>query len=855
MADILRVLCVDDEPNILDLCKIYLERTGEFSVDIVLSGEEALTQLGKKQYDAIVSDYQMPEMDGISLLKQVRATQVDVSFILFTGRGREEIVIEAINNGVDFYLQKGGDPRSQFTELAHKIVSAATGRRSEQAFRESEEKFRYLVENALEPILILDFQGKILFANNGVAKLIEVSDYAGLIGRNVMEFIAQESREDVIRDFIQVYQGHDGFLSHYHVMVGNGKKIYVESIGKVVTYEGKPADLISIRDITERKRADDALLESEQKFRETTNHIPGVVFQFVAKPDGSLQLPYVSDRIKDILGIEDTRGDLFQSLTSRIHPDDKVGFFASVDESVRSGSPWRAEARFIKPSGETIWLQGMSSPVEHDDGLVFYGVLTDISDRKQAEEAQRQIFENNALGMTLALPDLRFHLVNPAFVSMLGYSEEEFRKMSFKDVTHPDYLTGDIEGVRALAEGSIPVYSTEKRYIRKDGSTLWGALTVTTIRNHDGTLRYYLAQIEDITQRKRAAELVNESENKFASVFNGSPVALTLVSAIDGTFVDVNDAFVRSTGYTREEVIGTTSEALGIFADLNERRRLGSSIREHRIVEDMEISIRVKTGEIRPCLFSTGIILIGGKPYILSTVRDNLARKQAEEALRESEEKFREIFNSATDGFHLHEINENFVPGKYVDVNEVVCRSLQYSKQELLEKGPRDISTEYHNPAEEQIGKELREKGHSVFETGHIRKDGTVIPVEITAHVITIRGKKLVLSIARDITERRNTEIGFRTMVTSMVGTTGMDSLRKITENISSWLGADCVMIGEIQPDGQTVLVLSMLLDGKEIPDYSYTLKGTPCDHVAEKGFCMYPDNAIQSLPGEQGPR
>ena len=372
---------------------------------------------------------------------------------------------------------------------------------------------------------------------------------------------------------------------------------------------------------------------------------------------------------------------------------------------------------------------------------------------------------------------------------------------------------------------------------------------MTTIRNHDGTLRYYLAQIEDITERRRTAELLKESENKFFSVFNGSPVALTLVSAIDGTFVDINDAFVRSTGYTREEVIGTTSEVLGIFADPNERERLAVSLRERCIVEDMEISIRIKTGEIRPCLFSTGTILIGRKPYILSTVRDNLARKQTEDALKESEEKFREIFNSATDGFHLHEIDENFVPGKYVDVNEAVCRMLRYSKEELLEKRPRDISTDYHNPAEEQIWQELREKGLAVFETGHIRKDGVVIPVEITAHVITIRGKKLVLSIARDITERRNTEAAFRTMVTSMVGTTGMNSLRKIAENISSWLGADCVMIGEIQPDGQTVRVLFMLLDGKEVPDYSYTLEGTPCDHVAEKGFCMYPDNAIQLFP------
>ena len=130
-----------------------------------------------------------------------------------------------------------------------------------------------------------------------------------------------------------------------------------------------------------------------------------------------------------------------------------------------------------------------------------------------------------------------------------------------------------------------------------------------------------------------AEKLVRESENKFSSVFHGSPVALTLVSALDGRFVDINDAFVRATGYTRDEVIGATSEVLGIFADVTERERLASTLKERHIVEDMEIICRTKTGEIRPCLFSSAIILINGKPHILSTVRDITERKKAEAAL------------------------------------------------------------------------------------------------------------------------------------------------------------------------------------------------------------------------------
>ena len=112
MEEKIRVLYVDDEPYLLEVGKIFLEKDRTFSVDTFESASLALEQLPKKNYDAIVSDFQMPGIDGIEFLKRVRAADQDIPFLLFTGKGREEVVIEAINNGVDFYIQKGGDPTS-----------------------------------------------------------------------------------------------------------------------------------------------------------------------------------------------------------------------------------------------------------------------------------------------------------------------------------------------------------------------------------------------------------------------------------------------------------------------------------------------------------------------------------------------------------------------------------------------------------------------------------------------------------------------------------------------------------------------------------------------------------------------
>jgi PAS domain S-box-containing protein len=136
-------------------------------------------------------------------------------------------------------------------------------------------------------------------------------------------------------------------------------------------------------------------------------------------------------------------------------------------------------------------------------------------------------------------------------------------------------------------------------------------------------------------------------------------------------------------------------------------------------------------------------------------IQENNDRKRAEEALKESEEKFRDIFSTINDGVQIHGIEPDGSPGKFIEVNEVTCRMLQYTREELLTRGPLDLVTGYHDrPLKDIIG-ELSRSGHAIFETKHVRKDGSIIPVEINAHVVTIQGKRVIVSVVRDITERK----------------------------------------------------------------------------------------------------
>ena len=146
MNDDITILYVDDEPGLLSLGKIFLERSGQFIVDTITSAPAALSLQNTKRYDAIISDYQMPEMDGLELLREIRSSGNTIPFILFTGRQREEIAVRALNEGADFYQQKGGEPGSLFAELSHKIRYAVSRRHAEASLKQYEARLGQLTD-------------------------------------------------------------------------------------------------------------------------------------------------------------------------------------------------------------------------------------------------------------------------------------------------------------------------------------------------------------------------------------------------------------------------------------------------------------------------------------------------------------------------------------------------------------------------------------------------------------------------------------------------------------------------------------------------------------------------------------
>jgi PAS domain S-box-containing protein len=202
-----RVLLVDDEPSLLEISSLFLEKKGNISVVSSECAEDALDILSSESFDAIVSDYDMPGMNGIEFLSVLRKMGNNIPFILFTGRGREEVVIEALNRGASYYIRKGGTPTVQFTELAHIIQQAALKRRYEDRIRESEKLIYSIFHHLPDAAYAFDTNGRVLAWNHEMEGLTGIAADNAIGKKNPARLIPFYASSDVVVGDILIQPG------------------------------------------------------------------------------------------------------------------------------------------------------------------------------------------------------------------------------------------------------------------------------------------------------------------------------------------------------------------------------------------------------------------------------------------------------------------------------------------------------------------------------------------------------------------------------------------------------------------------------------------------------------------------
>jgi len=266
--DSVKVLLVDDEKNLLQITKVYLEKTDrKFMISTATSAKVALNLLVKEPFDIIISDYKMPEMDGLEFLAKVKDQGYDIPFIVFTGKGREEVAIRALNLGADYYLQKGGDPKSQFRELINLIEKSVEKRKSDVSVRKSEEKFSKAFQFSLNGIAIIRFSDRVfLDVNDNFIKTVGYSREEIFDGKKT-ELNIWAKRGDYDFYYKQLVEVGEIFDFETLFIGKNAQIIPLQISATLIDIEGELCILSISRDISELTQILEDTKETEIKYR------------------------------------------------------------------------------------------------------------------------------------------------------------------------------------------------------------------------------------------------------------------------------------------------------------------------------------------------------------------------------------------------------------------------------------------------------------------------------------------------------------------------------------------------------------------------------------------------------------
>jgi PAS domain S-box-containing protein len=818
-------LYVDDEPSLLEITRIMLEATREFSISTANSAPEGLEALRKKPFDAIISDYQMPVMDGIEFLKNVRSLFGDIPFLLFTGKGREEIVIEAINCGADFYVQKGGEPQAQFADLMHKVKIAVERKRSRTALQKSENNYRTVIENIQDVFYRCDNEGILDMASPSWAALLGYDSVDECLGKNIAEtfwmfpekrteFLERISSEGRVENFEIILKHKNGSP----VTVSTGSHLFYISERNEFGIEG------IFRDISAQKKAEQHLEESRHLQESIVQGLPLPAFVIdkdcrVISWNKALE-EYCGIRQEEILGKAEARKAFYMHerpcLADLIVNDtpEEIGRWyktTPIRSSLIRGAYETTE--FFPHMKNGAWITFTAAPIQDREGRVIGAVeiLQDITEKRKNDEelisaysqmqaafdeakmSQQLLTEQNWFlnqcevkyrNIVEASPDMIWEIdaegiftyISPQCEQFLGYSTEDLLKTSIVEIIPQEHKDGIRKAIADQIVRKDPLFTLEIPAVSRDGDPLTLEMRSIPVWNADETLLGFRGIARDITERKRGEEQLYREKENFLKIFAAAPVGLVLMDRTR-KICRVNGAMLEMVLRDPAEVIGKTGgSGIGCIHSLEDERGCGfsHSCPECPLRRGIE-SVLEKGGSLhgerirlelmsrgmhRECFASVSVepVTLNGNRCVIVAMDDITTNVAMERALRENEARFREIFNKVNDSIELNEVRTDGLPGKYVEVNEVACRMLGYSREELLERGPLDLTTTYHNRCLASIGDDLANTGHSRFETEHRAKDGRIIPVEVNAHLVTIGGAKRVLSVVRDISQRKQAD-------------------------------------------------------------------------------------------------
>ncbi|MHA2497017.1 MAG: PAS domain S-box protein [Candidatus Hodarchaeales archaeon] len=525
-----RILLVDDDEELLDVTKAFLEdEDPEFNLEKANSPYEALQKLSNEVFDALVVDYKMPGLDGLQLLEKLRKDNNNIPFIMFTGRGREEVAMRALNLGADYYLLKGGDVESQYGELAHIIRSVIRQRHTEEALRRSEQKYRELVEKLHEGVLVEDAGEMITFVNPQTNTLLGYSADE-LIGQQTAIIIPEGEREKIGEE---TAKRAFGVSSHYEaeLRAKNGESIpVIISATPLFSDLGVFQGVLTVfTDITERKKTEYELRERLKELN-CLYEISGIV----ERP--GITLPEILEESTYLLPSAWQYPDISGACISfeeRFFTTEKFQASPWVQTAaIQIGDRIAGEVA-VSYNEERPAVTGGEGPFLQDERRLINAIaerLGRIIELKQAEKALRESEETyrtliKASPDAVTVTDLTglITFASERTARLHGFkNQEDLLGRNVLDFITPEDQERAIKNMREIMETKT-VSNSEYVLVKSDGTRFVGELNAALIEDSLGEPRAYIGTTRDISIRKQAEEVIKASEETFRRTFEAIP--------------------------------------------------------------------------------------------------------------------------------------------------------------------------------------------------------------------------------------------------------------------------------------------------------------------------------------------
>jgi PAS domain S-box-containing protein/putative nucleotidyltransferase with HDIG domain len=479
-----------------------------------------------------------------------------------------------------------------------------------------------------------------------------------------------------------------------------------------------------------------------------------------------------------------------------IHPDDRAWAQIELERALKETRPYDVEYRFLCKDGSYIFVEDHGGFLTDASGQPrrMLGTMQDISIRKAAEQKYLDIFENAVEGIFQSLPEGRFLRVNPAMARIYGYTSPQEMVEQVTDIAHQLYVDPRrrqelIE--RLEQEGQVENFLSQER--RKDGSIIWISTTGRAVRDGTGQVQYYEGFCQDVTERVRFEEALRASEAAYRGLFDSITLAI-YIQAEDGHFLDVNRGACEMYGYQREELIGKTPLEVGA-PGRNDLEAVGRAVVRAfgGAPQQFEFWGRRRNGEEFPKDVRLFPGTYFGQRVVIAVAQDITERKRAEQALRDSEERYRLLVEHLPDGIAVHH------QGRIVFANQATLKILGAERPEQVVGQPllKFVHPDYIEIVKKRVGEvSTRGKPLPVLEEKFLRLDGTPLDVEVVALPINFDDAPAVLVIARDITERKRAEAALQARTTELEALFDISAALRAAHNAAEMLPLILTEIG-----------------------------------------------------------